>query len=182
MAATDSVRGQVAVPAGITARDLVLLEARLAGRLDQRFDALMAASLRSRAVSSNTSVVQPGNQGSTSVVPESTVAREPEGVGSAAAVYDPEVLPDRPPPAANPTLAYIERMILEEGLYQTAQINFIINQSTLLSSSIPVLAALGEVLTRHPDVRLEIGGYTDSSGSQPYNQRLSEARAEAVMV
>lgn len=179
---SDSIRGRAAVlPTGITARDLDLLEARLAERIDQRFDALMAASLRPEGISSNTPMVQ-DTYGPTAVVPTSGVERPAVGVDSASAMSYRQVISDRPPLDVTPTLEYIERLILEEGLFQTTQVNFEINQSTLLASSIPVLTALGDVLVRYSDVRLEIGGHTDSRGSKTYNQRLSEARAEAVTV
>ncbi|MBL8003118.1 MAG: protein translocase subunit SecD [Flavobacteriales bacterium] len=40
---------------------------------------------------------------------------------------------------------------------------------------------LVEVLKAYPDVRLKIGGYTDSTGNEKANQELSQKRAEAVV-
>ena len=36
------------------------------------------------------------------------------------------------------------------------------------------------MLARHPDLRVEVAGLTDSVGSRAYNERLSAARAAAV--
>jgi OOP family OmpA-OmpF porin len=36
-------------------------------------------------------------------------------------------------------------------------------------------------LIERPDVKVEIGGHTDSQGSEAYNLKLSNARADAVM-
>lgn len=43
------------------------------------------------------------------------------------------------------------------------------------------LTNLVEVMKAYPDLRLKIGGYTDSTGNEEANQRLSQQRAEAVV-
>jgi len=40
---------------------------------------------------------------------------------------------------------------------------------------------VGRVLQKWPELRIEVDGHTDGRGSRAYNQRLSEARAKAVM-
>jgi outer membrane protein OmpA-like peptidoglycan-associated protein len=42
------------------------------------------------------------------------------------------------------------------------------------------LARVSGILASHPDLHIEIEGHTDSVGSEAYNQRLSEHRAESV--
>jgi outer membrane protein OmpA-like peptidoglycan-associated protein len=50
----------------------------------------------------------------------------------------------------------------------------------LLESSLPELEQLLEFLIVNPTVVIEIGGHTDSDGSEEHNQRLSERRANSV--
>ncbi|MFT3883884.1 MAG: protein translocase subunit SecD [Flavobacteriales bacterium] len=47
--------------------------------------------------------------------------------------------------------------------------------------SMEQLTNLAEVMKAYPAVRLKIGGYTDSTGNEQANQRLSQQRAEAVV-
>jgi outer membrane protein OmpA-like peptidoglycan-associated protein len=37
------------------------------------------------------------------------------------------------------------------------------------------------MLTENPAITIEIGGHTDSKGTNAYNQKLSEARAQSVV-
>ena len=43
-----------------------------------------------------------------------------------------------------------------------------------------VLNQLAQFLSEHPDRRVEIDGYTDSVGSDAYNEGLSQRRADSV--
>ena len=42
------------------------------------------------------------------------------------------------------------------------------------------LARIAGILASHPDLKIEIEGHADSTGSTEYNQGLSERRAQAV--
>ncbi|MDR1672545.1 MAG: OmpA family protein, partial [Bacteroidales bacterium] len=44
----------------------------------------------------------------------------------------------------------------------------------------PELDKLAEVLTNHPEVKIQIFAYTDKVGSAAYNQALSVKRAKAI--
>lgn len=74
----------------------------------------------------------------------------------------------------------IERAMLAGDLIRAVNVIFEFDSAELLPASLPSLGALGAVLVKHPEVRIEIGGHTDSKGPEEYNLRLSQARAEAV--
>ena len=59
-------------------------------------------------------------------------------------------------------------------------INFRSGSSRIQSSSFAVLDSAVKVLKDFPDLKVEVGGHTDSSGSARSNQRLSQKRADAV--
>jgi outer membrane protein OmpA-like peptidoglycan-associated protein len=59
-------------------------------------------------------------------------------------------------------------------------VNFETNSAKLTSGSRKILDHVAFSLKDWPEVKVEIGGYTDSSGSDTHNQELSQARAEAV--
>ncbi|MGV8953332.1 MAG: OmpA family protein [Cypionkella sp.] len=62
------------------------------------------------------------------------------------------------------------------------QITFTPGSAEIDSAAEPVMKALAEALKRCGPVKLEIGGYTDSQGSEEGNRALSQARAEAVVL
>jgi OOP family OmpA-OmpF porin len=60
-------------------------------------------------------------------------------------------------------------------------IEFAPGSAVFESSNRKALDHLGEILRRCDSGRIEIGGHTDSQGRDKLNQRLSQARAEAVL-
>ncbi|MGA8440453.1 MAG: OmpA family protein, partial [Candidatus Sulfotelmatobacter sp.] len=57
---------------------------------------------------------------------------------------------------------------------------FDFNKYTLKPEARERLARISGIVLAYPDLKLEIYGYTDSVGSDEYNQTLSDKRAEAV--
>ena len=57
---------------------------------------------------------------------------------------------------------------------------FDLNQATLQASAEPTITNLADFLSKYEDRRVRVEGYTDSTGSEAYNQQLSEQRARAV--
>ncbi|HET7587130.1 MAG TPA: OmpA family protein [Gammaproteobacteria bacterium] len=68
-----------------------------------------------------------------------------------------------------------------EGIVLTlGDVLFGFDEAELNPSATPTLDELAEFLSNNPEVQVVINGYTDSVGSEVYNERLSRARAEAV--
>lgn len=59
-------------------------------------------------------------------------------------------------------------------------VNFNFNKATLRPESMPILYNATEILLSHPDLNVEIQGYTDNSGSEKYNLQLSQKRANVI--
>jgi outer membrane protein OmpA-like peptidoglycan-associated protein len=81
-------------------------------------------------------------------------------------------------PFAEPPLAFLaqDRIVLRE------QIFFREARTTLLHETQPVLLAVLGVLEQHPELEhVLVAGHTNSRGSEPYNQELSDGRAAAVV-
>lgn len=57
---------------------------------------------------------------------------------------------------------------------------FDFDSSQLKAGAYPELKRISAVLNKYPLTTIEVGGHTDTRGSEEYNQKLSERRAEAV--
>lgn len=57
---------------------------------------------------------------------------------------------------------------------------FDFDKATLRPESFPELDKVVELLQKNPNLYIEIGGHTDDKGSDDYNLRLSQGRAESV--
>ena len=59
-------------------------------------------------------------------------------------------------------------------------VNFEFNKATLTADSQTVLSEVATGLKSDPNMKVEIAGHTDSKGSDAYNQKLSQNRANSV--
>jgi outer membrane protein OmpA-like peptidoglycan-associated protein len=57
---------------------------------------------------------------------------------------------------------------------------FDVNSSTILPGAYDELNRVAKVLNQYPQTNITIAGHTDSTGTEEYNLRLSQRRAEAV--
>jgi OOP family OmpA-OmpF porin len=72
-----------------------------------------------------------------------------------------------------------EAQLIDAGKLRL-NILFDTEKATIRSESYPQLDEVGEILAKHSDIRVEVGGHTDTEGDEGYNQSLSQSRAEAV--
>lgn len=57
---------------------------------------------------------------------------------------------------------------------------FDVNSATLKSGAVADLQRVSTVLNQYPQTRIQVAGHTDSTGSEAYNEELSQRRAQAV--
>ena len=83
-----------------------------------------------------------------------------------------------PPPAPTVPKAELEaeRIVIHQ------QVQFETGTATLRPESGDVLGEVADILKRHPELELvEIHGHTDETGSDAFNRRLSQERAQSVL-
>ncbi len=94
-----------------------------------------------------------------------------------------EVAQATPGAAALETKGNLDREACEgrmEILSRTGNIYFNSGSARLSPDSVPLLTNLHDIVSRCPDLTIEIGGHTDSDGSDAANRALSQRRAQAV--
>lgn len=74
----------------------------------------------------------------------------------------------------------LEYEMLDTGRLRLQGVEFASGKAELTTGSYPILDEAGEILTRWPQLTIEIGGHTDSKGKAESNRALSERRAQAV--
>ncbi|MYM57286.1 OmpA family protein [Thalassovita mangrovi] len=92
---------------------------------------------------------------------------------------DVEYLEKLDPVAAIPTPEECEARIGK--ILETSKINFEPGSYTPDANSQNIIDAIAEILKECGEIKMEIGGYTDSQGRESMNQALSQARAQAVL-
>ena len=74
-----------------------------------------------------------------------------------------------------------ETELLDTGMIRVQNVNFETNKAAVTPEGFAVLDVVGQVLSKWPEFRIEIGGHTDSRGTAAHNQKLSEARVNSVL-
>ena len=59
-------------------------------------------------------------------------------------------------------------------------VTFETGSNRLTAQSLPILDEAAKTLTRYPDLKIEVSGYTDNVGNADKNKTLSQSRADAV--
>jgi outer membrane protein OmpA-like peptidoglycan-associated protein len=62
----------------------------------------------------------------------------------------------------------------------THGINFDVDKSTIRPESMGTLNMIVNVMKTNPDLKFEVDGHTDNTGTAPHNLALSQQRADAV--
>jgi len=83
------------------------------------------------------------------------------------------------------TIAHYDRSVLTTldtvGTIVFFPIEFEFDQATLRPESLPLLERIADAMKAHPSLVIEVRGHTDDRGTDAYNLRLSQRRAEAVV-
>ncbi len=83
--------------------------------------------------------------------------------------------PPPPPPSPPPPPPAAQKKIILRGVH------FDFNKYNIRPEDAAVLDEAASILKDNPDVKVDVNGYTDSIGSEEYNLRLSEKRADSVV-
>ena len=67
-----------------------------------------------------------------------------------------------------------------ESKIVTHGINFDVDKASIRPESMGTLNMIVQVMKDNPDIKFEVDGHTDNSGSAPHNMALSQQRADAV--
>jgi OOP family OmpA-OmpF porin len=73
-------------------------------------------------------------------------------------------------------------MVNHDGcpIITTLRLNFDYNKAYVKKIYYPQLKKIARILKNNPNLKIEIAGYTDDIGSEEYNLKLSQNRAQAV--
>lgn len=85
-----------------------------------------------------------------------------------------------PPPAKESTAEVTIDNTPDLGSINLLHVNFTSGSAVLSPSSKSALDTIAALMKSHPTMVIEVRGHTDSTGSEDYNVRLSERRANAI--
>ncbi len=92
-----------------------------------------------------------------------------------------EVADHEVPAEVDVTLVPVPAKTEAMSRYLVKPLFFEFDSYSLTEISVGKLNTLIEALEEHPEIRLEVRGYTDAMGSVTYNQKLSEKRAQTAL-
>jgi len=82
-----------------------------------------------------------------------------------------------PPPAPR---SEVEKRLIASGEIRLENVYFESGRAKLLPESESSLNEAGQALEKFSDLKIEVGGHTDTRGPASYNMKLSQERAETV--
>ena len=71
--------------------------------------------------------------------------------------------------------------LLTDGKFVTTGIKFDVAKASIKSESMGTINYVAKIMADHPELNFSVEGHTDSDGDAIANQKLSEARAKAVL-
>jgi outer membrane protein OmpA-like peptidoglycan-associated protein len=96
-------------------------------------------------------------------------------------ICDPRLQPPPPSLVPAPSPPQEKVVVTEEQIVTLEPIYFDFDKATIKPVSFAVLDQIVKVMTDRPTVNVRVEGHTDAKGADPYNRRLSQRRAEAVV-
>ena len=85
-----------------------------------------------------------------------------------------------PAPVVAPEVVYVDQVSVAKIEELKLTVPFAFDSTTITAGDASKLAPFEERLNTYPDATITVVGHTDSTGSEAYNQKLSQERAEAV--
>ena len=151
--------------------------------LQYQFDAALALRLEAERYRIDDLV---GHSGDVDVVTLSMVYRYGAEQPYREPTPAPQPMMERTPDApmtARPAAPAEEQVPMTSGVIELDDVHFEFDQSRLTPATQATQAIVRQhlqTLKANPQTKVRIAGYTSKSGSESYNQRLSEQRAEAI--
>jgi OOP family OmpA-OmpF porin len=114
-------------------------------------------------------------------IPDCTCKTDPSSCAKpvVASAPTPESTPESTPVVVPPPAPAPKPVIIEKGR-QTLNVEFDFDKSTIKKGYDQDIDNLAGVMKQYPDLNVVIEGHTDSLGSDAYNEKLSQERADAV--